>query len=685
MQIVLRVKDDGTAVIEKFGKTAEKEGEKVSTNWGKVGAAVGLAAAAAASAAAVMIKSSIDTADATGKVADKLGMTTEAFSALAYSAKATADITRDNFGQAMRMMVDNLSQAAQGTGLAKNAIADLGLNAKQLADMGPEKAILAISDALEKIPNQGDRVRIAMDVFRNADMVNALRGGSAALRQMMSEAKLFGQVISEKTAREADLFNDNLDRMKSIATGAAAAMTASLLPTLVELTGKFLAAYEAGGLLHAALTAIGSSSIQQRIVVITSEIDLLKKEMQAAGEGWATLTRDDENFGGELEERLQEKIERLERERKLLEAEAIKIQEASAIKPPAGAAGGGGLGAQQTEELLKQYQDVHARMIGEQQKLVETYVKDYTVFKTMLDNKMMSLTQFQEETKRLAEIYEIDLAEIQKPNPTLFDQYVTQLTNQSIALAESLETKEQIELEDYDRRFAMIDEMELREIEIGMSYDALREQLMAQHTKRMYDIEVGGMSAAAQTQASINKQRSAMWQAAWGGDVASLAGVFGEVSTLMTSSSKIQFEIGKKAALAQAVLSGTLAVVNGLATTPFFPLGIIMGAVALAASIKNINKIKGMQFQGGASPGGALPTYSANPGTGLPQAPGSASGLPSDGLPPPPNSAAAAAGPRNVTVNIKSDSGMVSMEWVRDRLIPGLNEAVGDGVRLQTT
>ena len=36
---------------------------------------------------------------------------------------------------------------------------------------------------------------------------------------------------------------------------------------------------------------------------------------------------------------------------------------------------------------------------------------------------------------------------------------------------------------------------------------------------------------------------------------------------------------------------------------------------------------------------------------------------------------------RNVTLIVQSDSGMVSMEWVRNQLAPVVNEAIGDGVK----
>lgn len=680
MQIVLRVKDDGTAVIEKFGKTSEKEGEKASGSWGKVGKAAGVAAAAYAATAAIMIKSAIDTADATSKTAAKLGLTTEALSSLNYVAKL-ADVQTAELNTSLQMMTRNLSDAAQGGGAAKYAIADLGLNAQRLAAMRPEQAIDAIAGALDKIPNANDRVRIAMDIFgrSGAGMVNALRGGPEELKKMYAEAQKFGQVIGGDTGRQAELFNDNLTRMKSIVTGTAMQMATALLPTLVELTGKFLAAYEAGGFLHAALGAIGSTSIQQRIAVITAEIELLKKEMLLAGEGWATLTKDDENFGGEVEEKLQAKIAALQKERQLLEEQVKKITEASSTAPPAAPGGAPtGLGGQQIEELLKQYEDVHKRMSSAQTQLAEVYVKDWSTLATMLANKKMSQEQFNTESLALAAKYEADLIGIQvEPQQTARDAYIARLSSESEALAESFGYKEELEQDNYDRELAMLAQAEQNKLDLGMSYDALREQLQREHGQRLAAIQGENLTRLYGSQAAWMVQTNQLMQGGWQQQMQGMGMMLGQMSGLMTSHKKKEFELGKKAAIGQALVNTFLGVSQALSMG--FPIGIIFAAIQLAVGLANVNRIRSQQFGGG---GGATPTFNANPGTGLPEAPARA--LPSDALPQAPTLNVPQQ-PRVTNLNIESDSGLVSLEWLRTKFGPTLEQAQRDGGIVRVT
>jgi hypothetical protein len=76
--------------------------------------------------------------------------------------------------------------------------------------------------------------------------------------------------------------------------------------------------------------------------------------------------------------------------------------------------------------------------------------------------------------------------------------------------------------------------------------------------------------------------------------IAYYTGLFGQFATLTQSSNKTLFRIGKAAAYAQAIMSTYTAVSNGLATAPFFPVGIAMGALALAKGMANVQAINGL-------------------------------------------------------------------------------------------
>ena len=60
------------------------------------------------------------------------------------------------------------------------------------------------------------------------------------------------------------------------------------------------------------------------------------------------------------------------------------------------------------------------------------------------------------------------------------------------------------------------------------------------------------------------------------------------------------FEQNKKIQLAQAVINGMSAIQSGYATQPFFPLGLLMGTLAVAMTATQIKAIRAQKFQGGA-------------------------------------------------------------------------------------
>lgn len=251
LRLVLRVKDDGSVVVEKFADTADKSAKKSSKafddfasgagiSFRSIATYAGLAAAAVVAGGAAMVKHQIDVADATGKAAAKLGATTEALSALAFQAEITADMSLDTFGMALNMMSRNLSDAAQGAGDARFAIMDLGLDARRLAQMKPEEAIKAIADQLDKVPNKMDKLRIANDIFRNSNMVNVLRGGAGAMREFYTEAEKAGKIVHDETAKAAAEFNDNVMRLKHNLQGMAASIMQEVVPALVRMTDAML-------------------------------------------------------------------------------------------------------------------------------------------------------------------------------------------------------------------------------------------------------------------------------------------------------------------------------------------------------------------------------------------------------------------------------------------------------------
>jgi hypothetical protein len=206
-------------------------------------------------------------------------------------------------------------------------------------------------------------------------------------------------------------------------------------------------------------------------------------------------------------------------------------------------------------------------------------------------------------------------------------------------------------------------------------------QLKAQHDLKVAEANTKGLSDREKQDKASADRNLKMWTSGYRGQLDVLGGVMSQTSNLMQSSSKKQFEIGKKAAIASTLIStfqAAMSAFNSLSAIPI--VGPVLGAVAAAAAIafgmSQVGKIRSQQFAGGGAGGGSVPTFSANPNTGLPT--GTPGGDVGAALPPPPTSTAAAA-PRTVNLYLNGTD-VYSAENVRDKLVPALNDAAGDGV-----
>ena len=84
-----------------------------------------------------LVQTSRTAVDELGKVSDKLGISTERLAGLQHAAELTGNSTR-NLNLGLQRMVRRVAEAAEGTGEAQNALAELGLDAKELAQLSPD-------------------------------------------------------------------------------------------------------------------------------------------------------------------------------------------------------------------------------------------------------------------------------------------------------------------------------------------------------------------------------------------------------------------------------------------------------------------------------------------------------------------------------------------------------------------
>ncbi len=213
---------------------------------------VGLTAVAGAAGIGLLVKSSLQSIDTLGKTAQKLGVTSQALQKLRYASNLAGVETR-TVDMAVQRFTRRLSEAANGTGEAKDALKELGLNAKELAKQPLDKQMLALADAFDDVQSSGDKVRLAFKLFDSEGVafVNTLEGGSAALQQMFQDAEGLGFILSSSSVKGVEEANDAMMKLGVMFKGVADQITAGLAPAfrvIVDLIrDKLVKAIETAG------------------------------------------------------------------------------------------------------------------------------------------------------------------------------------------------------------------------------------------------------------------------------------------------------------------------------------------------------------------------------------------------------------------------------------------------------
>lgn len=192
---------------------------------------VGLTAVAGAAGIGLLVKSSLQSIDTLGKTAQKLGVTSQALQKLRYASNLAGVETR-TVDMAVQRFTRRLSEAANGTGEAKDALKELGLNAKELAKQPLDKQMLKLADAFDDVQSSGDKVRLAFKLFDSEGVafVNTLQGGSAALQQMFQDAEGLGFILSSGAVKGVEETNDAMMKLGVMLGGVRDQIVAGLAP-----------------------------------------------------------------------------------------------------------------------------------------------------------------------------------------------------------------------------------------------------------------------------------------------------------------------------------------------------------------------------------------------------------------------------------------------------------------------
>jgi lambda family phage tail tape measure protein len=150
-----------------------------------------LAGVATVGGLTALVDRSISAANAIGKTADKIGVGVEALQELRFAAKASG-VEQQTLDMALQRFTRRAAEAGQGTGEAKDALAQMGIALRdQSGNLRSSEDLLGdVADAFARVEDPAERVRLAFKLFdsEGVALVNLLRGGSDALEQKVRAA-----------------------------------------------------------------------------------------------------------------------------------------------------------------------------------------------------------------------------------------------------------------------------------------------------------------------------------------------------------------------------------------------------------------------------------------------------------------------------------------------------------------
>ena len=272
-EVKILIKGDaasGVAAFEKVGQAGASTMERlraanqsVSTSMANLsGMMIGLSSVVAAGAFANGIKQQIDYADKMDETAQKAGVTTLAFSELAY-ASSFAGIESDALVKVLAKINEASAKVAGGDSKLKGFFkGTLGVDLVDASGnaRAADKSLMDLIGAMSQIENQGLRSAIAMEAFGDKlgpQLLPLIALGQQGMADLREEAHRLGKVVTNEAGAAAGDLNDNLARLKSTQEGLYNEIATKLVPGLLHSSKMFLENVQSSGLFIGSLKTLG--------------------------------------------------------------------------------------------------------------------------------------------------------------------------------------------------------------------------------------------------------------------------------------------------------------------------------------------------------------------------------------------------------------------------------------------
>lgn len=183
------------------------------------------------------IKESINTMDELSKGAQKVGLTTEAFSGLKYAADL-ADVSLEDLEGSLGKLTKSMGAALDPQSQQAKIFKALGIAVTDASGKirSSEDVLKDFATKFQLLGGSQEAINAGFALFGKSfqSIIPLIKDGGSAISDLQDEAAQLNQVISTDNGQAAEEFNDNLTRAKKGVEGIYNSIAVKLLPTLED-------------------------------------------------------------------------------------------------------------------------------------------------------------------------------------------------------------------------------------------------------------------------------------------------------------------------------------------------------------------------------------------------------------------------------------------------------------------
>lgn len=194
-------------------------------------------------------KHALDAADATGKLQQKVGGTTEEISGLTH-AFVTSNSNQEELQSLLIVTSRRIEELRAGVPQTADAFARIGVSVEDLKGLDAPRALELIASRLANIPDGATKAALATELFNKnaADLIPALNAvGSQGIEPFIDAARKAGVLVGSDLAEAAARANDAFQALKIQAEGSATFFLTGFLPPIADAMQDFNEAIQNDG------------------------------------------------------------------------------------------------------------------------------------------------------------------------------------------------------------------------------------------------------------------------------------------------------------------------------------------------------------------------------------------------------------------------------------------------------